>query len=313
MDPDRPCKSGKRSVYPCNPMSNRHGTTWAPYAKALLAVVVWGSSFIALRLALDSATPYGVVWMRNLLGALFLFGVLRWRGGPLLPEVPDRPRVLALGLLLGVHLLIQSWAIERTSTMHAGWIVAFIPAVVALGAWLFLRERMRAIGWAGIVVASLGVLVLTATGPAQFTEAGTGDLLMFISTFTWAAYTLLVAAPARGSGGLRVSASALLVAALPNLVLAGVLGSWHAGPLVGPTLALLFLGLGASGLALWLYSDAVAALGPERSSAFQYVQPFVTVVVAAWVLGEVVTPEQRIAGPAVLVGVWLVQRGKRLR
>lgn len=294
-------------------MSTAHRTSWTSYAKALLAVAIWGSSFIALRLALDSATPHGVVWMRNLLGALLLFAVLRWQGGALLPQREDRPRVLLLGLLFGVHLLIQAWAVQRTSTMHAGWIVAFIPAVVAVGAWLFLRERLRAIGWVGIAVASTGVLVLTATHPAQFADAGTGDLLMFISTFTWAAYTLLSMAPARRSGGLRISASALLVAALPNLAMALNSGSFHAAPQATSVAALLFLGVLASGVALWLFTDAVAALGAERSSAFQYVQPFVTVLAAASVLGEEITPEQLIGGPAVLAGVWLVQRGKGLR
>ncbi|MEX1133090.1 MAG: DMT family transporter [Flavobacteriales bacterium] len=294
-------------------MRSTHSMSWRPYAKAMLAIVIWGSSFIALRMALDSATPYGVVWLRNLLGALFLFAVLLWRGGPLLPEREDRPRVLLLGLLFGIHLLIQAWAIQRTSTMHAGWIVAFIPAVVALGAWLFLREHMRAIGWVGIAAASAGVLVLTSTRPAQFAEAGTGDLLMFISTFTWAAYTLLSTGPARRSGGLRVSASALLVAVLPNLGMAAFMGTWHADPTVAPLLALLFLGFLASGVALWVYSDAVAALGPERSSAFQYVQPFVTLTAAAALLGETVSAEQLIGGPLVLAGVWLVQRGKRGR
>jgi RarD protein len=294
-------------------MSTAHRTPWTSYGKALLATAIWGSSFIALRIALDSATPFGVVWMRNLMGGLFLFAILRWRGGPLLPQREDRPRVLLLGLLFGIHLLIQAWAIERTSTMHAGWIVAFIPAVVALGAWLFLRERLRTIGWVGIAVASAGVLVLTSTRPAQFAEAGTGDLLMFISTFTWAAYTILSTSPARRSGGLRVSASALLIAAVPNMAMASMMGTWH-GEVLAPSLwALLFLGIGASGLALWVYTDAIAALGPERSSAFQYVQPFVTLAAAAALLGEEVTPAQLIGGPVVLAGVWLVQRGKQGR
>jgi drug/metabolite transporter (DMT)-like permease len=81
--------------------------------------------------------------------------------------------------------------------------------------------------------------------------------------------------------------------------------------LVLSALALVFLGIGASGVALWVYTDAVAALGPERSSAFQYIQPFVTLVAAAALLGESVTVEQLIGGPVVLAGVWLVQRGKR--
>lgn len=284
---------------------------WSSYAKAMLATLFWGCSFIAIRYALDGATPFGTVWMRNALAAVFLFALLKVRGIPLLPERADRGRVLFLGLLFGVHLLLQALAIERTSTIRAGWIIAFIPAVVAIGAWLFQRQRLLLIGWLGIVIASAGVLALTATRPAQFVNAGTGDLLMFITTFSWAAYTLLSVEPARRSGGLRITASVLLVSVVPNLIMALVVGSWHSAPTISVITAMLFLGLGASGLAMWVYTEAIAELGPERSAAFQYLQPLVTMVAAFALLHEPITTDQLIGGPIVLAGVWLVQRGKR--
>jgi drug/metabolite transporter (DMT)-like permease len=284
---------------------------WTSYAKAALATSMWGCSFIAVRYALEAATPFGVVWMRNALATVLLFAILRLRGQPLLPERRDRGRVALLGLLFGGHLLVQTWAVARTTTMHAGWIIAFIPAVVAVGAWLFQRQRLRVIGWVGILVASAGVFVLTATHPAQLASAGIGDLLMLATTFSWAAYTLLSAQPARNNGGLRVSASALLISVVPNFIAALWQGTWHATPDVAVISALLFLGLGASGIAMWVYTDAIAEMGPERSAAFQYAQPLVTMAVAYVLLSEPVTVEQLIGGPVVLAGVWLVQRGKK--
>ncbi len=284
---------------------------WTSYAKAALATLMWGCSFIAVRFALEAATPFGIVWMRNALAAALLFAILRWRGQPLLPERSDRGRVVLLGLIFGGHLLVQTWAVARTSTMHAGWIIAFIPAVVAVGAWLFQRQRLRVVGWLGILVASAGVFVLTATQPSQLAEAGFGDLLMFMTTFSWAAYTLLSAQPARNNGGLRISASALLISVVPNLLAALWQGTWHEAPKVPVIVALIFLGLGASGIAMWVYTDAVAEMGPERSAAFQYAQPLVTMAAAYVLLNEPVTLEQLIGGPIVLAGVWLVARGKR--
>ncbi len=284
---------------------------WSSYAKAMLATLMWGCSFIAVRYALEAATPFGIVWMRNALAAVLLFSILRWRGQALLPQRGDRGRVMFLGLLFGAHLLVQTWAVARTTAMHAGWIIAFIPAVVAVGAWLFQRQRLRVVGWLGIMVASTGVFVLTATQPSQLAEAGVGDLLMFMTTFSWAAYTLLSAQPARENGGLRISASALLISVVPNLIAALWQGTWHAAPDVPVIAALLFLGLGASGIAMWVYTDAVAEMGPERSAAFQYAQPLVTMAAAYVLLSEPVTVEQLIGGPIVLGGVWLVQQGKK--
>ena len=286
---------------------------WTSYAKALVATFFWGLSFIAVRVALESAAPFGVVWMRNALAAALLFALLRWRGKELLPAREDRPRCVLLGLIMGLHLLVQTFAMRFTTAMRAGWIVAFMPAVIALGAWLFQGQRMRASGWLGIAVASAGVLVLTATKPAQFSNAGTGDLLMLSTTLSWAAYALLSAPPTRRNGGLRVAATALAVSVVPSLAAASIGGTWHADATARSIGALVFLGVCASAVAMWTFTDAIAELGPERSSAFQYLQPFFTLAGSFAVLGEPSTGGQWIGGPIVLAGVYLVQRGKRVQ
>lgn len=279
--------------------------------KALATVAIWGCSFLAIRIALEAATPWGVVWMRSALAAALLFGLLASRGQPLLPEPEDRGRCVLLGLVGAAHFLIQTLAMRSTSTLRAGWIIAFIPVVVALGARLFLGQRMRAIGWAGIALATFGVLVLTSVRPAELAGAGLGDGLMLLSTVTWAAWSLLSLRPLRRSGSLRLTAGALAVSVVPTLAAALFAGSWQAAPTLRAVLALVFLGACASALAMWLFADALAALGPERTSAFQYLQPFVTLTVSFLFLQEPFAGATFVGGPLVLLGVWLVQRGKR--
>ena len=263
--------------------------------KALTTVAIWGCSFLAIRVALEGATPWGVVWMRSTLAALLLFALLAARGQPLLPERRDRARCVLLGLIGATHFLIQTLSMQSTTTLRAGWIIAFIPVVVALGSRLFLRQRMAALGWAGITLATFGVLVLTSVRPAELASAGLGDALMLVSTVTWASYTLL----------------ALGVSVVPTLAVALFQGSWHTAPSLRPVLALVYLGACASALAMWLFADAVGTLGPERTSAFQYLQPFVTLVVSFVFLDEPFTAATLVGGPLVLAGVALVQRSKR--
>lgn len=278
---------------------------------ALGATVLWGFAFIAMRQALDHLAPHALVWMRNLIGAGFLFVLLATQRMPVVPHREDRWTILAMGLIFGIHLWLQALALETTSTMRAGWIIAFIPAVVAVGAWAFKGRHLRAGGWAGIGLASIGVLVLTAMRPSHLVHAATGDLLMLASTFTWAAYNLLGMAALQRNGPLRVTAWALLASTAPNLLMSIGTPVWTAAPDAGALGALLFLGIGASGMALWLFAAAVAALGPERAAAFQYLQPFVTMIAAWGVLHERLTPAILLAGPMVLGGVWLVQRSAR--
>ncbi len=283
---------------------------WQPYAKALLATIFWGLSFVAVRVALETASPFGLVWMRNALGAGLLFGMLAAERGKLLPEPQDRARCALLGLILGVHLLTQTIALRWTTAARAGWIITFVPAVVALAAALFLKRRLRAQGWFGIAVATAGAWILTAVSPVEFAEAKLGDALILLTCFLWASYTLLSVGPMKRSGPLRTTAFSLAIAALPSFCAAAYAGNWTSAPNVISVLSIGFLGIGASAIAMWAFNDAVSSIGPERAAAFQYLQPFVTLTAAVLVLDEPISGNLIAGGATVLLGVWLVQRSK---
>lgn len=283
---------------------------WGSYAKAFAATCLWGSSFVAVRIALVSATPAGIVWIRNALAAIALYALLAWRGERVLPERGDGARCALLGAILGLHLLAQSFALQLTTAMRAGWIVAFMPVVIAVAARVLQGRALRFAGWIGIVVATAGVLVLTAMRPRDLAGAAPGDLVMLATTLTWTAYVLLAEGPSLRSGGLRVAAASIAIATLPTLVAAAWTGTWRGAPDARALAALAFLGLGASAAAMAFFNQAIAELGPARSSAFQYLQPLVTVAASALVLAEPMSAGQWLGGPLVLAGVYLVQRGR---
>jgi drug/metabolite transporter (DMT)-like permease len=276
-----------------------------------VATLCWGFSFVGVRVALQAFTPFGLVAGRLLLASAMLFGLVAAQQRTLLPQRADRARCAFLGLIVGVHLALQAAAMQLTSAMRAGWIVAFIPAVVAVGAALFLGERMRRQGWLGVALATLGVLVLSSVRPADFARAGSGDALMIVSCFTWAAYTLLSAPLVERNGSLRVTALVMSVALLPNLAACLWSGVLHAPPAARHVASVVFLGVFASGLAFWCFGRAIAQLGAQRTSSLLYLQPFVTLAGSAWLLAEPVTAAALVGGAIVLLGVWLIQRAKR--
>jgi drug/metabolite transporter (DMT)-like permease len=283
---------------------------WGSYGWGLLATLFWGLSFVGVRIALEGLTPFGLVWMRLGIGAAVLHALLGASGGKLLPARADLGRCALLGLLVSVHLSLQAAAMELTTAVRAGWIVAFIPVVVALGARVFLDQRLSAGGWIGAAVATSGVLVLSSFRPAELAQAGRGDLLVFASCFTWAAYTLLSVAAIRRSGALAVTAFAMAIAVAPAAAVALAVGSWHAAPSVRAVVALAFLGALASGVAFWAFARSIQELGPQRTSALLYIQPFVTLAGSALMLSEPITPSAVAGGVLVLLGVWRVQRAR---
>lgn len=281
---------------------------------ALFVVTAWGMSFVATRIALEAFTPFSVVALRLTLGGVVLLGVAR-RGR--VRALPDREAVgvtLVLGMIVAAHLLIQAVGLEHTSAMNTAWIIGFIPVVIALGARIFLGQKLPPVAWAGIAVATVGVLLVTAQEPPDFAEARLGDLLAVASTFTWAAYTLVAVRPLARWGSLPMTVGPITVAAavlwLATAVDGRVLVSVPGPAALG---SVLFLGIVCSGVAYLLWMRAVAEIGPARTGVYLYVEPFVTLAVAWSVLGEPVMANAVAGGIAVLVGVALVHRAGRRR
>lgn len=281
---------------------------------ALFAVIAWGASFVATRIALEAFTPFALVALRLTLGVVLLLAVARWQRQRAVPGRGAAGVTVLLGLIVAAHLLIQAIGLGHTTAMNSAWIISFIPVVIALGARIFLGQRLPALAWAGVAIASLGVLLVTAQEPPDFANARLGDLLQLGSCFTWAAYTLVAVRPLQRWGSLPMTAAPMAVAAAVLWLAAAADGRLLvAPPHLASMLSIVFLGVLCSGAAFLLWLRAVAAVGPARSGVYLYVEPFVTLALASAMLGEPVLANAVAGGIAVLAGVALVHRAGEQR
>jgi drug/metabolite transporter (DMT)-like permease len=287
----------------------RHNFGGVLSAQGLFAVIVWGASFMATRVALDALHPFGLVAVRLWMGAALLLLIVRARSGRVVPARADLPVCVFLGAVLSAHLLVQAYGLRYTSAINTGWIVGFMPVTIAVGAYLLRQQRLDALGWSGVTAGTAGVLIVTIVAPPDFTDAHFGDLLQLSSCLTWTVYTLVATGPNTRIGVLRVTTFGMIVAA----AIATVATFWSgvfSGPLTGyRVLAIVFLGLVCSGLAYYMWFAAVEDHGPARVGALLYIEPFVALATGTLLLGEHVTLNAVLGGICVLVGVWLVAKG----
>lgn len=286
-------------------------------AAAFVAVVLWGGSFVATRRALEAFTPQGLVFLRLAIALPLLTAFLRLRGAPYLPAGRDLRTGLWLGLILALHMGIQAHGLLHTSAIHTGWIIGFTPAAIAVGAWLFRGERLGRLGWAGVALASAGVLFVTLEQLPELARARWGDLLQLSTCLTWTAYTLLGASAVARSGAVRMTVVAMGVAALGLLPLLVVSAStfsegpsWRAAflrarPGAVELLALAFLGCLCSALAMVLWYRSQRRHGSQRTAALLYLEPFVALAVGVAVGGEQAGLQAVIGGTTVVAGVAL--------
>jgi drug/metabolite transporter (DMT)-like permease len=301
--------------------------TLPPLAGALLAVAFWGLSFVATKVALRELAPVTLVFTRFAIGNALLFSLLAARRLPLLPPRPEWGAVALMGLIgVTVHQLLQSHALTMTTAVRTGWLIGLTPIWSAVLAAIFLRERPGALRVAGLAVGFAGAALVVTRGDRSASSLALpetpGDLLILASTLNWAVYTVIGRGAVVRIGGLHATSGVMLAG---WLMLAPFFAAGAAGAAGGPLPAVgalarlspagwgavLFLGIGCSGLAyLWWYS-ALERMDATRVSALLYLEPLVTLAAALAVLGEPVGWSTIAGGLLVLLGVAIVERAPR--
>lgn len=281
--------------------------------KALLAVTLWGLSFVATRIALGWLTPIGLVCSRLVIGWCAMAAFARMGGCRSRLCREDALRCALLGLILAVHLLIQNIGLLKTTATNTGWIIGFIPATIAVGARLFLREKLPVLAWIGIAIGACGVGMVSLSGGFSLSDAKIGDALQLASCVTWTAYTLLAVGAISRSGARKVTQRSFSVAAIVVAMFCAFLPV-VAGEMSVPALcSVVFLGVLSSGIAYIAWFAAVREIGSSATGAYLYLEPFVTMAAATTVIREPVAGLGVAGGMTVIAGVWLVARSKRVR
>lgn len=285
-----------------------------PLLEVTFAVVVWGGSFVATKLAVREVAPLTVIWLRFGIGLAVLWPVVWLRRQFAFPAKQDLAYLALLGFIgITFHQWLQSTALITSQASTTAWIVATIPVFMVLLGWAALHEPIRRQAILGIALAAAGVFLVVSKGEWAVLAGGKfgapGDFLVLLSSPNWAIFSVL------SRRGLKTCPPARLMAYVMSFGWLFTTILFLAGP--GPSeirlltlpgwTAILFLGVACSGLAYIFWYDALQALPIAQVGAFIYVEPLVTVLVAALLLSEPLLGASLLGGAAILAGVWLVQ------
>ena len=167
-----------------------------PFLEALFAVVVWGASFIATKIAVGQISPTSVVWLRFAMGIPILLFAVIMRKQFAFPKGNEWWYFALLGFLgITFHQWLQSNGLQTAQATTTAWIVSTSPAFIAILGWLVLKEKLNLVQSLGIVLAMFGVLVVVSKGDLSTLAVGKfgtyGDFLILISAVNWAVFSIL--------------------------------------------------------------------------------------------------------------------------
>jgi len=282
-----------------------------PRALLLIAVVIWGWTFVATKVLLAELGAVEIFALRLAIGLPFLLLVLLASGAPLRFERSDAAPLLLGGIIFTAHFLLQITGMETTTASNTGWILSVAPLAMAVLAFVLLRERIGRRGVAGIVTATIGIVVLVSRGNiADLAWLGsTGDWLVLASAHTWALYTVVTRNLSRRRHPLAVTCTILAIAAALTAILFAASADLSRVRSLSPRgiAALLYLAIPGLALGQWFWQVGVARLGAARAGMYLYLEPLATLALAVPLLGEPVGPFVALGGALVLTGVYLGQ------
>ena len=260
--------------------------------------------------------PVSISFFRFAIPIGFLLVATRWREGSLLMPRRDLAVVLALGALgFGLYQVLWSTALRSTGAGESALIVAATPVLTALVASAVGTDTLTREKVVGIAVSMLGVAIVVASGRRIAFDAGlVGPALTLLASAAWAVYVGLGATLLRRHSPLKTTSWAIVggLCVMAPFGLIPLIGFDLGAVPSGAWALLLFSAVVSVAVANVVTLHGVRLLGPTRVTSYQFLTPFVTLVLAAILLAEPIRPGQVVGGMVIGFGI-LVARGDARR
>ena len=268
-------------------------------AQARIALIVitliWGVSIAAVKGLLGYAAPLTSVAVRFGLAGLVLLPALRGitrseaRGG------------LVIGAVFGIGVAFQNLGLAQTTASRSAFIVALSALLTPVLGALILRHKPSPVLVARLLVAMVGVFILTAPG-GSLADLNRGDLLTLVASVLYAGQIVAVGYYATGADTKRLLGMQLLMTAGLSLLLSPALETprFHVVPM---SIALVAF-LSASSLTTFSLQIRAQRVVTASEAALVYTfEPVVTATTAYLAFGETLGPMQWLGGLVILVAV----------
>ena len=310
-----PIEIGGRSK---SSVASTHSPKKIPSATGLVAAfaavyLIWGSTYLAIRYAVETVPPLLMMGIRHLTAGTLLYTWARWRGTPA-PRLREwiYPAVIGTLLFLGGHGSL-AWAEQRLPSGIAALLVATLPMWIVVLARMWGTERhLSRSSLAGLVLGFIGVLVLF--GPDALRHNGelnlVGAAAVLFGTFIWAAGTIYMRNVKMPDSPVLSSAMQMLAGGASLVIAASIAGETRGLHLanVSPIswLALAYLIVFGSIIAFTAYTWLHMVAPPSRVATYAYVNPVVAVLLGWALASEPTGVFTWIAMLVILAGVALV-------
>jgi len=285
------------------------------YGAVILSMIFWSFSFIWFKIANETFRPITIVFFRLFLSIILLSAFLFLTKNFVRIRKKDRKLFLMLALFEPFfYFLGESFGLTYVSATAGSVLISTIPVFATIGAWIFFRERLKLINYAGIILSFLGVLIfiINKDGSMSYNIKGLG--LMTLAVFSAVGYNLTLSRLVGSYSPVYIVNVQNVIGAVLFLPVFLITDLRHF--IITPftfkdIVPVIELAVFASCGAFILFAWSVKNMGITRANVFSNSIPVFTAVFSFMILGDRLT-FQNIAGMMIVIaGLFMSQMDGR--
>jgi drug/metabolite transporter (DMT)-like permease len=290
-------------------------TGLAPLSAYAAICLIWGSTFYAVRVGVETIPPWTLMGTRSLVAGTILFAVARLGGARVLGPAGFASAAMAGALMFLCGHGLLAWAEMRVPSAASAVLGCTVSLLTPLSTWLIGgSKRPSAMAVAGLLVGFAGVFILADPLHGRFDSLGC--LALLVSNTGWAFGAAIARRWPSATSTLLTSGLQLLIGGSLCLAAAALRGEWSAGMLAHVStrsvMGLAYLVTFGSLVAFASYGWLVQVWQPERVSTYAYVNPVVALAIGVWIAGEAFGVRELLATCLIVGAVALVMVGPSL-
>jgi drug/metabolite transporter (DMT)-like permease len=272
-----------------------------------ITILLWASSFAAVRASLQAFTPGHIALFRFLIASVLL-AVFTLITRIKLPKLKDIPVIFLLGFLgIAAFHTAQNYGQVTVTAGSAGMIISSVPIFTAILATIFLGEKLKLWGWLSIFISFLGVSLI-ALGEREGVKFNPGVFILLLAAIAAAIYFVLQKPYLIRYTALQLVTYMIWAGTLLLLVFTPGLIEEVTNAPIEATIATIYLGIFPSAVAYVTWSYALSRAPASIVASFLYLQPVFAVIIAWIWLNEIPALISMIGGVVTILGVFLFNK-----
>lgn len=289
----------------------KSNNSFIPVLSLLIAVLLWSSSFVALKFSFQTLDPFIVIFFRMAIASLCFILFACWRIQKIVFQRGDIKFILLMTLFEPcLYFIFEAKAVTLTTASQAGVITSLMPMLVAIGAYFFLKEKITKIALSGFAMAVIGACWLSLSNESSDYAPNPilGNFLEFLAMICAAGYTItLKKLTARYSAFLLTGLQAFSGCIFFLFIILVTNTPFPTDFDIPAAIVVFYLGsfvtLGAYGL----YNYGVSKTSAAKASAYINLIPIFSILLGWLLLDESLSFSQSIAALIIITGILLSQ------